>query len=239
MIHKTAEISLRLQEPLANLLLFMLCSFSVGLTTPTKSHSHKWMFNSSVITWCCIDTCDVCKSKVHAKYCRITVLTTAKHSTLWSSASNSSYSGICIGHLLLRFLDCISDLWTAWRSGAVRRSHVWSRKMSRTRPGNKASICTCLSEANDESPVCVRERERVCVREWGLVGDGMYYNYKVVYEHELHDLRIEQLLCVSLLPRNWFPVVASKWHLLLLLQQLFMSSHSGITMLVLLTCVMQ
>ena len=41
MIHKTAEISLRLQEPLANLLLFMLCSFSVGLTTPTKSHSHK------------------------------------------------------------------------------------------------------------------------------------------------------------------------------------------------------
>ena len=157
MIHKTAEISLRLQEPLANLLLFMLCSFSVGLTTPTKSHSHKWMFNSSVITWCCIDTCDVCKSKVHAKCCRITVLTTAKHSTLWSSASNSSYSGICIGHLLLRFLDCISDLWTAWRSGAVRRSHVWSRKMSRTRPGNKVSICTCLSEANDESPGWVSE----------------------------------------------------------------------------------
>jgi len=40
-------------------------------------------------------------------------------------------------HLLLHFLDCISDLWTAWRSGAVQRM---SRKLSRTQPGNKASI---------------------------------------------------------------------------------------------------
>ena len=37
----------------------------------------------------------------------------------------------------------------------------------------------------------------------------------------------------------WFPMIASKWHLSVLLQQLFMSFQSGITMLVLLTCVMQ
>ena len=58
--------------------------------------------------------------------------------------SNSSYSGIPIasfpGRLLLHFLDCISDLWTARRSGAVQRSHMMSRKLSRTQPGNEASI---------------------------------------------------------------------------------------------------
>ena len=42
--------------------------------------------------------------------------------------------------LVLHFPDCISDLWTARRSGAVQRSHMMSRKLSRTQPGNEASI---------------------------------------------------------------------------------------------------
>ena len=67
-------------------------------------------------------------------------------------------------------------------------------------------------------------------------GSGLAVSLNAKVKHELYDLRIEQLLFVSLLPRR---VIASKWHLSVLLQQLFTSSQSGITMLVLFTCAIQ
>ena len=141
-MHCGAEMSSRLQELLNKFSMVTLCSFNVVLNTPTNSHSHNWMFNSydyrSVITWCCSYLSAKIKSTRNTAALRYLL----QQNTV--SLDLCSYSGIPVvsfsGHLLLHFLESLSDLWTARRSGVVQKSRMQSRKLSRRRPGNKASI---------------------------------------------------------------------------------------------------